>query len=81
VSHEGVEVARCFLAVTAASEQGLWDQASDYPKLPNVRLTKPASLPWLAVGLLPDGVVLRGSRPEIMLELGDFERCVAWALL
>ena len=24
---------------------------------------------------------LLGSRPEIMLELGDLERCVAWALL
>jgi len=81
LSHEGVEVARCFLAVTAASERDLWDQASAFPTLPNVRRTKPASLPWLAVGLLPDGMVLLGSRPEIMLELGDFERCVAWALL
>jgi hypothetical protein len=46
-----------------------------------VRLTKPASLPWLAVGLLPDGMALLGGRRELMIELGDFERCVAWALL
>jgi len=44
--HRGVEVARCFLAVTAASEQALWDEGSAYPVLPNVlRPTKPASLP------------------------------------
>jgi hypothetical protein len=46
-----------------------------------VRLTKPALLPWLAVGLLPDGMVLLGNQSDLMLELGDFERYVAWALL
>jgi hypothetical protein len=26
-------------------------------------------------------VVLLGNQPDLMLELGNFERCVAWALL
>jgi hypothetical protein len=26
-------------------------------------------------------MVLLGNQPDLMLELGDFERCVAWALL
>ena len=43
-------------------------------------LTKPTMLPWLA-GLLPDGMALLANDRELMLELGDFERCVAWALL
>jgi len=49
--------------------------------LPDVRLTKPAVPPWLAAGLLPDGMALLGNQSDLMLELGDFERCVAWALL
>ena len=81
LSHRGVEVARCFLAITPASEQRLWGEASAYPTLPGVRLTKPGAPPWLAVGLLPDGMVLLGNQPDLMLELGDFERGVAWALL
>ena len=81
LSHQGVEVARCFLAITAVSEQRLWEQASACRTLPGVGLVKPASLPWLAAGLLPDGMALLAKDPELMLELGDFERCVAWALL
>jgi hypothetical protein len=69
-------VARCFLAITAASEQRLWGEASAYPTLPGVQLTKPGAPPWLA-----DGMVLLRNQPDLMLELGDFERCVAWALL
>ena len=80
LSHRGVEVARCFLAIAPASEQRLWEQACAYPALPEVRFTKPAAPPWLAVGLLPDGMTLIDD-PDRMLELGDFERCVAWALL
>jgi hypothetical protein len=81
LSHRGVGVARCFLAITPASEQRLWEQARAYPSLPGVRLTKPAVPPWLVVGLLPDGMALTANDPELMFELGDFERWVAWALL
>jgi hypothetical protein len=80
--HRGVEVARCFLAVSAANERHLWERASAYPILPRgAQPAKPASVPWLAVGLLPDRMALLRSRPQLMLELGDLERCVAWALL
>jgi hypothetical protein len=81
LSHRGVEIARCFLAITPASERRLWGDASAYPTLPGVRLTKPGAPPWLAAGLLPDGMALVETQPEVMLELGDFERYVAWALL
>ena len=81
VASRGRGCARCFLAITPALEQRLWEQASAYPTLPSAQLTKPAALPWLAVGLLLDGMALLGNQPDLMLELGDFERCVAWALL
>ena len=77
LSHRGTEIAWCFLAITLASEQRLWEEASAYPTLPDVRLAKPTGPPWLAVGLLPDGMALLGNQPALMLELGDFERCVA----
>ena len=70
---------RCFLSITPASERRLWEQVNAYPTMPSVRLAKPATPPWLAV--LPDGMALLANDPGPMLELGDFQRCVAWALL
>jgi len=49
VSHQAVELARCFLAITAIAEEQLWRQASAYPVLSGVRLTK-AGIPALAGG-------------------------------
>ena len=67
---------RCFLAITAADEERLWGQAVGFPTLPGVRPAKPTDAPWLAAGLLPDGMVLLGDFPELMVELDDLERCV-----
>jgi hypothetical protein len=72
LSHRGVELARCFLAITLASEQRLWEEASAYPTLPDVRLAKPTGPPWLAVGLLPDGMALLGNQPALMARTGRF---------
>ena len=38
----------------------------------------PASLPWLAVLLTPSIITLPKAS---ILALGDFERCLAWALI
>jgi hypothetical protein len=37
----------------------------------------PAAVPWLGVLLLPTAVAAR----EAMDWLGDYERCLAWAIL
>ena len=71
LSHRGVEAARCFFAITPASERRLWEEASAYRTLLGVRPAKPTA-PWFAVGLLPDGRALLGNQPDLMLELGDF---------
>ena len=80
LSHRGVEVARCYLAITAADAERLWGQAVG-STLPGVRPAKPTSLPWLAAGLLPAGMVLLGDFPKLMVELDDLERCLAWAVI
>jgi len=63
LSHCGVEVARCFLVITPASEQRLWGEASAYPTLLGVRLTKPGVPPWLAVGSSPTVWCCSGTSP------------------
>lgn len=80
LSSEGVEIARCWLALAPDAEARFWSDASASPTLPGVKLRKPGMLPWLAAGLLPDGMALLRNLPERMLELGDLERCVAWVL-
>ena len=80
LSHRGVEVARCWLALTKNAEKRLWQEASRFPTLPGRAPRPPVSTPWLAAGLLPDGLLLQGD-PQLMLELGDLECCVAWALI
>jgi hypothetical protein len=40
--------------------------------------TKPKTLPWLAVVLLPS---LLNQRRDDIGWLGDFERCMAWTII
>jgi hypothetical protein len=75
LSHRGVEVARCFLAVTPASEQCLWGEASAYPTLPNGGLPSRRCGPGSPWGSWPMALMLLGNQPGLISELG--ERCVA----
>ena len=45
---------------------------------PAKEATKPSSLPWLAVVLLPS--LLNQTQGDVGC-LGDFERCLAWTIL
>lgn len=81
LSCEGVEAARCWLAITRAAADRLWAKTAASPTLPGVRLRQPARRPWLASGLLPNGMLLLRSQPQRMIELGDLERRIAWALI
>ena len=81
-------VATCGLAWTAEGEAESWpaieklylDLSDRDPQLlaPAKEASKPASLPWLAVVLLPS--LLNQSRGDVGW-LGDFERCMAWTIL
>ncbi len=78
----------CGLAWTGEGEREAWpaieklyfDLTDKSPNLlgPAKAAEKPASLPWLAAVLLPS---LRNQRLEDLAWLGDFEPCMAWAIL
>jgi hypothetical protein len=68
-------------AVAWPAVEALYLNLSDrHPRLfaPAKEAIRPASLPWLAVVLLPS--LLNQSRNDVGW-LGDFERCMAWAIL
>jgi len=76
------------LAWTLAGETEAWSTIEELllaaaTDLPELRLTdtvaqKPKSLPWLAVVLLG---ALANQPPDITAWLGQFERCMGWAIL
>ena len=81
-------VVTCGLAWTTEGEAEAWpaveklylDLSDRNPELlaPAKEASKPESLPWLAVVLLPS--LLNQSRDDVGW-LGDFERCMAWTIL
>ena len=81
-------VVTCCLAWTEEGEAEAWpaveklylDLSDRHPQLlaPAKEASNPASLPWLAVVLLPP--LLNQSRDDVGW-LGDFERCLAWTIL
>jgi len=77
LSHEGVEAIRCYLVAEPDASDRMWQRAS--ANHPNA--VRPPTVPWLAVEILPDGVLYLASRMDIVQVMGDLERCVAWALL
>jgi len=79
LSSRGNEVARCWIATTQYAADIMWKEAETFPR-PSKMPVRPA-LPWLAVGLLPDGLGALSRNPGLIVELGDLERCVAWSVL
>ena len=81
-------VVTCGLAWTTEGEAEAWpaieklylDLSDHDPELlaPAKEAEQPASLPWLAVVVLP--FILNQSRDDVGW-LGDFERCMAWTIL
>lgn len=76
--YHGALLARCWLCVSDDVSDAMWGAASAQGILPGTRLHRPVTTPWLAVTLLPAAIAVE---PGILLQLGDLERCVAWALL
>ena len=85
----GIEpIVYCALAWTVEGAAEAWpaiaqlylNVSNSYPELaaPWKEVAKPASLPWLAVAVLP--FILNQTRDDIYW-LGDFERCMAWTIL
>ncbi len=75
---EGAPVVRSWLCADGKQTDAMLARASEEPIDERVVLHRPRGVPWLACALLP-GALSAG--PEILMMVGDLERCVAWALL
>lgn len=85
----GTPVVTCGLAIDAQASDLVWPELKHLHSLARGCLTKipsdwriesrqPRSVPWLGVVLLPTVTIVP---PEDMDWLGDFERCLAWAII
>ena len=73
--------ARCWLCLNAHVSKSMWAAALTGRLDPEVHVSQPKSTPWLAAALLPAAISLGLIDPGVLMELGDLERCVAWALI
>jgi hypothetical protein len=68
----------CYMAWTKAGSVEMWNAAKSFPLVvPHIR--RPPSLPWLAAGIMPEAIDT--TRIDLMMEVGDLERVVAWTVL
>ncbi|MCG8506187.1 MAG: hypothetical protein MI755_16405 [Sphingomonadales bacterium] len=56
---------------------GLWHSLHVWPGELATNAATPPDAPWLAARIEPDGF----ADPELLIWVGDFERCLAWAWL
>jgi len=80
VLHRGVALSRCFLCLSADASAELWELAEVIAP-DKVVLHRPRGVPWLAAAILPSALDIVQTRPLLLLQLADAERCVAWAVL
>lgn len=82
LSHKDIgKVARCWLCNSRETSASMWAAASSSRVDSRVRLSMPKAIPWLAASLVLATVMHIGARTNLLVEAGDLERCVAWALL
>lgn len=79
--HDGQQIARCWLCLDPAASDEMWEAAQSAVIDERVRLARPRGAPWLATAILPDAITVALDQPSVLMEAGDLERIVAWALL
>ena len=73
-------VSHNWLCLADTRADAVWHQATVESKLPLIVATKPATTPWLAVGMaLTIGEIVT-TRPTRLLEAAEIELYVAWVL-
>lgn len=81
--HDGRRVVACYLGIEPGPAAEMWAQMQrTFARLPMPPADQPRT-PWLAVMLVPDPAVMADPVAffDILLEAGDLERVVAWALI
>lgn len=81
LTYNGMAAARCWLCLHSHISNSMWTSALTGRLDPEVLIRQPKSTPWLAAALLPAAISLGLISPVVLMELGDLERCVAWALI
>jgi len=79
LAHHGIDIARCWLCLTREGSGALWEMATGNLPDERVTLARPKGVPWLAAAVLVTPSYLPD--PFVLIECGDLERCVAWALI
>jgi hypothetical protein len=81
--HDGHHAVTCFLCDSPADSDAVWLMVSKTGSLPGVRLHPPQRTPWLAAVLVGGSAVMVNPEifADILREVGDLERIVAWTLL
>jgi hypothetical protein len=70
--HSGERVVACYLCTHVEEHDGMWNAI----KQAGLRgKAKEPKVPWLACAVI--GI----AAPDVLMEAGDLERCVAWALM
>ncbi len=73
--HSGIWLFSCYMAWTTTADAPMWDVVRQVSK---TATAKPKSVPWLAVHAMP---MFWSAPPRAIMEAGDLERCVAWAVI
>lgn len=81
LTHGATAIARCWLCVDAAVSDAMWTSAQSGVADRLVRLSRPRGTPWLAAAIQPSAIEVALTRPAVLMEAGDLERVVAWALI
>jgi hypothetical protein len=78
--HQGRPMSRNMVVWTRQASDQAWEEVE--AQAPDgVVLHRPRGVPWLAADLLPGSLQVAMSAPNVLMELADAERCVAWAIL
>ncbi|MET3614753.1 hypothetical protein ABID16_003090 [Rhizobium aquaticum] len=73
--HAGIWLFSCYMAWKTTADLPMWGVVTELSK---TSVTKPKTVPWLAVHIMPQVV---DADLNIMKEAGDLERCIAWTVI
>lgn len=81
LKYRGALIAQCWLCIDRSMSDRMWEEAAETALDERVILSRPKGIPWLAASIAPSAISVAMTTPSALVEAGDLERCVAWALI